>query len=89
MLGLGRIVIAAEAGFAYDMMLERGNAASEALIVGGVNGFIGQTQTIERILATLGLNHIALEGSDSLDNPSTVFECALGGRCVARPCIPA
>lgn len=71
---LGQIVIAAEAGFAYDQMLERGNAAGEALIMGGVNGFIAQTQAIERIVTALGLDAIAFEGSDSLDTPSAVFE---------------
>lgn len=71
---LGQIVIAAEAGFAYDQMLERGNAAGEALIMGGVNGFIAQTQTIERIVTALNLDAIAFEGSDSLDDPSAVFQ---------------
>lgn len=71
---LGQIVTAAESGFAYDQMLERGNEAGEALIMGGVNGFIDQTQTIERIVVELDLDAIAFEGSDSLDNPSAVFE---------------
>ena len=71
---LGQIVLAAEAGFAYDQMLERGNDAGEALIMGGVNGFIAQTQTIERIVTALDLGAIAFEGSDSLDDPSAVFQ---------------
>lgn len=71
---LGRIVIAAEAGFAYDQMLERGNEAGEALIMGGVNGLIAQTQMIERIVVALDLDAIAFEGSDSLDDPAAVFE---------------
>ena len=71
---LGRIKTAAEAGFAYDQMLERGNAGGEALIMGGVNGLVDQAKTIERIVAALGLEGIAIEGSDSLDNPSAVFE---------------
>lgn len=70
---LGRIVTAAEAGFAYDQMLERGNEAGEALIMGGVNGLIAQTQTIERIVVVLDLDAIAFEGSESLDNPAAVF----------------
>ncbi|MEJ6393884.1 imelysin family protein [Gymnodinialimonas sp. 2305UL16-5] len=74
MFGLSRIVNAAEAGFAYDQMLERGNAGGEMLIMGGVNGFIAQTETIERIVAALELDAIEFEGSDSLDNPSAVFE---------------
>ncbi|MEM7721090.1 MAG: imelysin family protein [Pseudomonadota bacterium] len=71
---LGRIKHAAEAGFFYDMMLERGNDGGEALIMGGVNGLVAQTQSIERVVAVLGLDAIAFEGSDSLDNPDAVFE---------------
>lgn len=74
MLALGRIKTAAEAGFAYDMMLERGNAAGEALVMGGVNGLIDQTRSIERVVAALGVEAIEIEGSDSLDNPGAVFE---------------
>jgi putative iron-regulated protein len=74
MKALGAIKTAAEAGFAYDQMLERGNAGGETLIMGGVNGLIDQTKTIERIVAALDLDSIAFEGSDSLDNPTAVFE---------------
>jgi putative iron-regulated protein len=74
MMSLGRIKSAAEAGFAYDQMLEQGNAGGEALIMGGVNGLIDQTKTIERIVAKLELDQIDFEGSDSLDNPTAVFE---------------
>lgn len=74
MRALGQIKTAAEGGFAYDQMLERGNAGGEALIIGGVNGLIDQTRSIERIVAALGLDQIEFEGSDSLDNPSAVFE---------------
>ncbi|NRB02456.1 MAG: peptidase [Rhodobacteraceae bacterium] len=72
-LALGRIKTAAEAGFTYDMMLERGNAQGEALIMGGVNGLVDQTRSIERVVAALGTS-IEVEGSDSLDNPTAVFE---------------
>ncbi|QBY01489.1 peptidase [Rhodophyticola sp. CCM32] len=74
MMALGRIKTAGESGFAYDQMLERGNAAGEALVMGGVNGLIAQTESIERVVTALGLDQIAFEGSDSLDNPSAVFE---------------
>ncbi|MEM6896719.1 MAG: imelysin family protein [Pseudomonadota bacterium] len=73
-LALGKIKTAAEAGFTYDMMLERGNAAGEALIMGGVNGLIDQTRSIERVIAALGASGIEIEGSDSLDNPEAVFQ---------------
>lgn len=71
---LGEIKSTAEAGFAYDQMLEAGNAAGEELVMGGVNALIDQTRSIERVVATLGVDGIAFEGSDSLDNPGAVFE---------------
>lgn len=74
MQALGAIKHAAEAGFAYDQMLERGNADGEALVMGGVNGLVDQTRSIERVVAALELDAIEFEGSDSLDNPSAVFE---------------
>ncbi|WP_341365554.1 imelysin family protein [Yoonia sp. BS5-3] len=73
-LALGRIKTAAESGFTYDMMLERGNEAGEALIMGGVNGLIDQTRSIERVIAALGADGIEIEGSDSLDDPEAVFQ---------------
>ncbi|MEM1101859.1 MAG: imelysin family protein [Pseudomonadota bacterium] len=72
-LALGRIKTAAESGFTYDMMLARGNSAGEALIMGGVNGLVNQTRSIERVVAALG-TEIEIEGSDSLDNPEAVFQ---------------
>jgi putative iron-regulated protein len=74
MAALGAIKAAAEGGFAYDQMLAQGNAEGEALIMAGVNGLIDQTRTIERIVTGLGLDKIAFEGSDSLDNPGAVFQ---------------
>jgi len=71
---LGQIKTAAEAGFAYDEMLARGNDGGEALIMGGVNGLIDQTRSIERVVAALDLGGIEIEGSDSLDNPGAVFQ---------------
>ncbi|WP_170552770.1 imelysin family protein [Ruegeria atlantica] len=73
MQALGRLKSTAEAGFAYDQMLERGNEGGEQLIMGGVNGLVDQTKTIERIVTTLELDQIEFEGSDSLDNPDAVF----------------
>jgi len=74
MMALGRIKTAAESGFAYDQMLERGNVGGEALVMGGVNGLVDQTRSIERVVKTLGLDDIAFEGSDSLDDPNAVFQ---------------
>lgn len=74
MMALGRIKTAAESGFSYDQMLKRGDTAGEALVMGGVNGLIDQTRSIERVVTALGLDQIAFEGSDSLDNPGAVFQ---------------
>lgn len=74
MMALGQIKTAAEAGFFYDQMLEQGNKPGEALVMGGVNGLIDQTRTIERVVKVLDLDQIEFEGSDSIDNPSAVFE---------------
>jgi putative iron-regulated protein len=71
---LSALKSAADGGFSYDMMLERGNDKGEALIMGGVNGLIDQTRSIERVVAALGVDGIAFEGSDSLDNPDAVFQ---------------
>jgi putative iron-regulated protein len=71
---LGEIKTAAESGFAYDQMLEAGNAGGEDLVMGGVNALIDQTRSIERVVTILGVDEIAFEGSDSLDNPGAVFE---------------
>ncbi|WP_375258064.1 imelysin family protein [Citreimonas sp.] len=71
---LGRIKTAAEAGLAYDQMLARGNEGGERLIMGGVDALIAQTRTIERIVAAQDLGGIQIEGSDSLDDPSAVFQ---------------
>ncbi|WP_417474824.1 imelysin family protein [Leisingera sp.] len=73
MQALGRIKTAAEAGLSYDQMLAQGNAAGEALVMGGVDGLIEQTRTIERVVSALELEDVAIEGSDSLDNPTAVF----------------
>ena len=74
MRNLGQIKTAAEAGMAYDQMLARANKGGEALIMGGVNALIAQTKTIERIVATLKLENVAIEGSDSLNTTGAVFQ---------------
>ncbi|WP_136637138.1 imelysin family protein [Pseudooceanicola onchidii] len=71
---LGQLKAAAEGGFSYDQMLERGNKGGEALIMSAVDSLVGQTKSIERAVTTLGLDQIGFEGSDSLDNPDAVFQ---------------
>jgi putative iron-regulated protein len=71
---LGDIKTVAEAGMAYDQMLARGNAEGARLIEAAVEALIAQTREIERAVAVLGLDTIPFEGSDSLDNPTAVFQ---------------
>ena len=74
MMALGTIKAVAEAGTRYDQMLAAGNAAGEALVMGGVDALIAQTRSIERAVSALKLSAIAFEGSDSLDDPEAVFQ---------------
>ncbi|SFJ05059.1 imelysin family protein [Celeribacter neptunius] len=74
MAELGEIKAAAESGFSYDQMLATGNAAGEELIMSAVDALVAQTREIERAVAVLSTSEIAVEGSDSLDNPEAVFE---------------
>ncbi len=74
MTELGELKAAADGGFAYDQMLERGNKEGEALITDAVNALVTQTKSIERVTNTLGLEKISFVGSDSLDNPKVVFQ---------------
>lgn len=59
---------------AYDQMIGEGNAKGNALVQAGIDGLIDQTRSIERAVATLKLDAIEFEGSDSLDNPDAVFQ---------------
>ena len=74
MAELGQIKTAAEAGYSYDRMLERGNDAGEALVMGAVDALVAQAREIERAVSALGLDQIGFEGSDSLDDPNADFQ---------------
>jgi putative iron-regulated protein len=56
---------------AYDQMLAEGNSEGNRMLQDVVDALIVQTRAIEGVVAGLGLK-IAIEGSDSLDNPSAV-----------------
>ena len=64
----------ANGGEAYDQMIGEGNAEGNAAVQAAIDGLIDQTRSIERVIASLDLGTIALEGSDSLDNPDAVFQ---------------
>ncbi len=64
----------AESIEAYDQMIGESNAEGNAVVQAAIDGLIDQTRSIERAVAALGLGAIAVEGSDSLDNPDAVFQ---------------
>ena len=74
MIELAEIKTAAEAGLAYDQMLAPGFEAGEALILSAADALVAQTREIERAAAALGQSGVAVEGSDSLDDPDAVFQ---------------
>lgn len=74
MVALGAMKAAADAGMTYDQMIAPGNTKGAALITASVDGLVTQTASIERAVAALGVGEFALNGSDSLDNPNSVFK---------------
>ena len=68
------LVDRAEGGEAYDQMIGEGNAEGNKVVQTAIDSLIDQTKTIERVITSLDLGKIELEGSDSLDNPSAVFK---------------
>ncbi|MDP1909946.1 MAG: imelysin family protein, partial [Hyphomicrobium sp.] len=66
------IVKRAVGGEAYDQMLGEGNEAGNSLLDQTIQALIAQSKEFERDIAALELKSIQFEGSDSLDNPTTV-----------------
>ena len=65
----------AESGrMSYDQMLGEGNAKGNAMVQAAVDALLDQTKSIEKAVAALGLGALEFEGSDSLDNPTAVFQ---------------
>lgn len=64
----------AESIEAYDQMIGEGNAHGNAVVQAAIDGLVDQTRSVERAVALLDLNAIEFEGSDSLDNPTAVFQ---------------
>lgn len=67
------MVKAAEKGQTFDVLIAMNNTAGNALVQTFVDSLVNQTRTTEEVIRALGLQGITLEGSDSLDNPSAVF----------------
>lgn len=74
MAKMTEIVLAAEAGEAYDQQIGEGNETGNARVDAAITALLVQTREIERAVAALGLDNLSIEGSDSLDNPAAVFQ---------------
>ncbi|WP_057463104.1 imelysin family protein [Pseudovibrio sp. POLY-S9] len=64
----------AETTESYDQMIGEGNTEGNAVVQAAIDSLVDQTSSIQRAVQVLKLENIAFEGSDSLDNPSAVFE---------------
>ena len=58
----------------YDQMIAPGNTEGNAIVQAAIDALIDQTRSLERVIATLELGDVALEGSDSLDKPEAIFQ---------------
>jgi putative iron-regulated protein len=67
---MGQLKVRAESKEAYDQMIGEGNVEGNAVVEAGIAALIAQTKELERAIAVLGLQAIAFEGSDSLDDPA-------------------
>jgi len=74
MVAMRALKAAGDGGLRVDQMMAPGNKEGEALIMGGVNALVTQTASIQRAIGALGLAATEFEGSDSLDNPNSVFQ---------------
>lgn len=66
------IVQRAKGGEAYDQMIGDDNPEGNAIVSAAIDALVAQSKELERGIAALELKSIQFEGSDSLDNPSTV-----------------
>ncbi len=64
----------AENGEAYDQLIAESNVEGNAIVQAAIDGLVDQTKSIERVVSALNLDQIEFEGSDSLDNPTAVFQ---------------
>ena len=74
MSAMEKLVHAAKSGEAYDQMIGEGNDSGNARVQAAIDALTSQTRGIEQAAAALQLASIEFEGSDSLDNPETVFK---------------
>jgi putative iron-regulated protein len=72
---LRKIKDTADSGkMAYDQMIADGNKDGNQMVQDGIDGLIAQTHAVEKAVDALKIGAVAIEGSDSLDNPSAVVQ---------------
>lgn len=69
-----KLVERAETVEAYDQMIGPNNPEGNGVVQAAIESLTDQTKTIEQVVSSLGLEPIAFEGSESLDNPEAVFQ---------------
>ncbi|MGL4395120.1 MAG: imelysin family protein [Hyphomicrobium sp.] len=74
MAKMADLVARAEKTEAYDQMIGEGNTEGNAVVDAAVTALLVQTKEIQRAISALNLTAVAIEGSDSLDNPAAVKE---------------
>jgi len=70
---LGDMLESQQNGRAYDQLIAQGDDEGNAMVQEAIDALIVQTRGIERAVAALDVS-IEIEGSDSLDDPSAVFQ---------------
>jgi putative iron-regulated protein len=55
-------------------MIGEGNAEGNAVVDAAVSALLAQTREIQRAIDVLEVKAVAIEGSDSFDDPSKVLE---------------
>lgn len=71
---LNVLLLSQHEGQAYDQLIAEGNAEGNAQVQKAIDSLVAQTRNIDRVVAALGVTGIEFEGSDSLDNPDSVFQ---------------
>lgn len=71
---LHALLVSQQNGQAYDQLIAEGNSEGNALVQSAIDALIHQTRNIERAVTALDLSGFQFEGSDSLDDPSSVFQ---------------
>ena len=71
-LKMQAIVDRAEGGESYDQQIGEGNAEGNATVQAAIDALVAQSKEVARAANSLNIADLAIEGSDSLDNPSAV-----------------